>query len=72
MFCVVFEVDQETKEIKVSNMISIESDKAGVLKTAMTGNRADLEDSWLFESIDKIPVSKSFGDVDDPDELPQF
>lgn len=40
-------------------MISIESQKPGVLKTAMTGSRADMEESWLFESIDKIPSGKA-------------
>lgn len=53
-------------------MISVESSKTGLINTAMTGNRADLEDSWLFESTDKIPVNKTFGDIDDPDDLPQF
>jgi len=53
-------------------MISVESEKAGVLKTGMTGSRADIEESWLFESIDKIPSGKAFGDTEDPDDLPQF
>lgn len=53
-------------------MLSVETEKPGVFKTAMTGSRADLEESWLFESVDKIPSGKSYGDVDDPDDLPQF
>lgn len=65
-------MDTDTKEVTVAKMISVETNKPGVLKAAMTGNRADLEESWLFESTDKIPVNKSFGDIDDPDDLPQF
>jgi len=56
----------------VEHMLSVETDKAGAFKTAMTGSRADLEDSWMFESVNKIPTSKSQGDQDDPDDLPQF
>lgn len=72
LLCVAFQVDEETKEIVVENMISVESEKAGVLKTAMTGSRADMEESWLFESVDKIPSSKAYGDTEDPDDLPNF
>jgi len=72
LFCTAFAVDEETKELTVANMLSVETNKPGVLKAAMTGNRADLEDSWLFEASDKIPVNKAFGDIDDPDDLPQF
>ena len=53
-------------------MISVETFKTGAIKTAMTGSRADIEDSWIFESVDKIPKSDSQGDIDDPDDLPQF
>jgi hypothetical protein len=53
-------------------MLSVETSKNGAIKTAMTGSRADLEDSWLFEASDKIPKSDSQGDIDDPDDLPQF
>lgn len=72
LFCVVFQVNEETKDIEVEHMMSVEVTKPGAFKTAMTGSRADLEESWLFEAADKIPTSKSYGDVDDPDDLPQF
>jgi len=72
LFCVAFKIDEESKEIVVEHMLSLETEKPGVFKTAMTGSRADLEESWLFESKDKIPSGKSYGDVDDPDDLPQF
>lgn len=72
LFCTAFEVNEETKEIEVLSMISVETEKTGAIKTAMTGSRSDLEDSWLFESSDKIPKSDKQGDIDDPDDLPQF
>lgn len=53
-------------------MLSVETAKPGAIKTAMTGSRADLEESWLFEAGDKIPKGDEQGDIDDPDDLPQF
>lgn len=72
-FCSMFNVPDKQKNIVEPVTIASQTTKLkGVIDTAFTSSRANIEEIWLMESSDLIPVENKAGDEDDTDELPQF
>jgi len=72
-FCSMFNVPDKQKNIvEPVTVASYTTKLKGVIDTAFTNSRANIEEIWLMESGDLIPVDTKAGDEDDTDELPQF
>lgn len=72
-FCSMFNVPDKQKNIVEPHTVASYTSKLkGVIQTAFTNSRANMEEIWLMESGDVVPKGDKAGDEDDTDELPQF